>query len=402
MSTWIVRFDVPTPAEAQLRVAVKDAIDMAGVPTSAGCVAVRDRAAPAPADARCLAGIRAADVAIVGKTTLTELCLSPTGINDEFGTPVNPLAPDRIPGGSSSGSAVAVAGHEADVALGTDTGGSVRIPAACCGIVGLKTTWDRIPRDGVWALSPSLDSVGPIARDVAGVARGMALLEPGFRLAAEPGRVVGRLRIANTDPELEDAVDAALAAAGCTVRPVTLPGWDASFEPFRVILHAEFYAAHADLLDVDGVTARSNEALRRGRGIGAEEVAEAMAARAAWQAEVAAVFADVQVLALPTLPSPPPTLDQVRGYPSTVLTAPFNIAGVPALSLPVPAPGPAGAVPVPGAVPAPGAVPVGAVPPSLQLVAAPGAEDLLCATGLAIEAAVRAAAESPATIHKGR
>jgi len=371
MGPWVVRFDVPSTAEGQIRVAVKDAIDLAGVPTSAGCVAVRDRAAPAPVDARCLAGFRAADVAIVGKTTLTELCMSPTGINDEFGTPVNPLAPDRIPGGSSSGSAVAVAAHEADVALGTDTGGSVRIPAACCGIVGLKTTWDRIPLDGVWPLAASFDTVGPIARDVAGVACGMALLEPGFTPAASPARVVGRVRIENTDPELEDAVDAALAAAGFTVRPVTLPGWDACFEPFRVILHAEFYRAHADLLDADGVTKPSNAGLRRGSTVAADQLDEAMAARAAWTAEVAGVFAEVQVLALPTLPARPPTLAEVRGYPSTTLTAPFNIAGVPALSLPVPAPGADSPV-----------------PPSLQLVAAQGGEELLCATGLVIEAAV--------------
>ena len=108
----------------------------------------------------------------VGKTNLHELAYGISGINAAFGTPVNPLDPRRIPGGSSSGSAAAVAADEADVAYGTDTGGSIRIPAACCGIAGLKTTWGRISLDGVHPLAPSLDTVGPMARDVGRADRG--------------------------------------------------------------------------------------------------------------------------------------------------------------------------------------------------------------------------------------
>src|SRR5258706_12364386 len=153
---------------------------------------------------------------MVGKTTLTELCVSPAGDNAEFGTPVNPVAPDRIPGGSSSGRAVAVASGEVEIGIGTDTGGSVRIPAACCGIVGLKTTWGRVATAGVWPLAPSLDTVGPLARDVAGVAIGMRLLEPGWSVASQAARVVGRLRIDGVDATVEDSTDAALDAAGVT------------------------------------------------------------------------------------------------------------------------------------------------------------------------------------------
>src|SRR6185312_11722115 len=138
---------------------------------------------PAPRDAACLAGARAAGARIVGRTNLHELALGVTGINPWYGTPVNPLDPSRVPGGSSSGSAVAVATGEADVAYGSDTGGSVRIPSACCGTAGLKTTWGRIPLDGVWPLSPSFDTVGPMARDIGGLVTGMQLLEPGFELA---------------------------------------------------------------------------------------------------------------------------------------------------------------------------------------------------------------------------
>ncbi|MST32848.1 hypothetical protein GHK86_08965, partial [Acidimicrobiaceae bacterium USS-CC1] len=154
-----------------LRVAVKDLVDVRGVPTTAGSRAVARRAVPAPADAACLAGLRAAmghgRAQLVGKANLHELAAGATGVNPWFGTPVNPLDPRLVPGGSSSGSAVAVATGAADVAVGTDTAGSVRIPSACCGTVGLKTTWGRVPAGGVWPLAPSLDTVGPMARDVA-------------------------------------------------------------------------------------------------------------------------------------------------------------------------------------------------------------------------------------------
>ena len=158
------------------RLAVKDIIDVAGVPTTAGSPAVERTAAPAAADAACLAGARAAGARIVGKTNLHELAMLPLGTNQWFGTPANPLDPALIPGGSSSGSAAAVAAGEADVALGSDTGGSIRVPAACCGITGLKTSYGRVPLDGVWPLAPSLDTVGPMAATVDGLVTGMMLL----------------------------------------------------------------------------------------------------------------------------------------------------------------------------------------------------------------------------------
>jgi amidase len=361
MSAWVVRFE--PPAVGPLRVAVKDAIDLAGVPTTAGCVAVARTAQPAATDAACLDRIRASDAVIVGKTALTELCLSPTGINAAFGTPVNPVAPDRIPGGSSSGSAVALAAGEADLALGTDTGGSVRIPAACCRVVGLKTTWGRVSTVGVWPLTPSLDTVGPMARDVAGVADGMRWLTADWRGEPGPATVVGRLRIDGVDPAIEAAVDDALAAAGLTVHSVQLPGWTASFDAFSTLILAEFWAAQHRLADDDGVTPATRRTLHRGRTVDADAYAAARAARAAWQDEVSAVFERVPVLALPTLTGPPPRLTEVKGFDTTALTAPFNTAGTPALALPIP-----------GA--------------SLQLVGPHHGEELLCATGRVVERAL--------------
>src|SRR6202034_475935 len=173
--------------------------------------AVAHEAAPAGADAACLAGARAAGARIVGRTNLHELALGVTGVNPWYGTPINPLDPALVPGGSSSGSAVAVATGEADVAYGSDTGGSVRIPAACCGITGLKTTWGRIPLDGVWPLAPSFDTVGPMARTVGGLVTGMQLLEPGFTVADLDGAdlAVGRLPI-DGDPAISAALHRAL------------------------------------------------------------------------------------------------------------------------------------------------------------------------------------------------
>ena len=144
MTTFITKLDSVGNGP---RLAVKDIVDVAGVPTTCGSKAVADAAVPAPGDAACLAGARAAGPRIVGKTNLHELAMLPIGTNPWFGTPSNPIDGDLIPGGSSSGSAVAVANGDADLALGSDTGGSIRVPSACCGTAGLKTTHGRIPVD---------------------------------------------------------------------------------------------------------------------------------------------------------------------------------------------------------------------------------------------------------------
>ena len=130
----------PDPNSKGLRLAVKDNIDMKGVVTTAGSEIFSVTHKPAEKDAPCLAIARQRNVQIVGKTNLTEFAISPSGMNEYFGTAVNPLKRNLIPGGSSSGNAVALASGMADVAFGTDTAGSIRVPAACCGIVGLKTT----------------------------------------------------------------------------------------------------------------------------------------------------------------------------------------------------------------------------------------------------------------------
>ncbi len=390
MSAWIIEEASCGPG---LRVAVKDLIDVAGWPTTAGCRAVAERAQPAAADAACLAGLRAAitrgEACLAGKTTLHELAYGISGINAAFGTPVNPLDPTRVPGGSSSGSAVAVANAEADVAYGSDTGGSIRIPAACCGVAGLKTTWGRIPLAGVWPLAPSLDTVGPMARDVAGLAAGMSLLEPGFTVTASPPRVVGRVML-DADPIVDQAVDRALASAGWAVVPVELAGLSSASTAAMTVLNAQAWASDAALTETapEQIGRDVLTRLRQAAGITPAQLGEAWTEAARWRAEVSALWNRVDLLALPTLLGFPPTLGSAREMMHIRgITAPVNLAGVPALALPVPSGGP--------------------LPASVQLIGPAGGEERLLAAGAVLEQAVRglpslAAPDSPAGLtHRG-
>jgi amidase len=367
MTTWITRLD---GQGSGLRVAVKDLIDLAGVPTTAGSRAVADRAAPATADAACVAGLRAAEAAgtarIVGKANLHELALGVTGINPWFGTPLNPLDASRVPGGSSSGSAVAVGADEADVAYGSDTGGSVRIPAACCGVVGLKTTWGRVPVSGVWPLAPSLDTVGPLARDVAGVAAAMALLEPGFTGAPEGPATVGRFHLP-ANPDIERAIDVALAQAEVAVHDVRLPGWAAAGKAGLTLLAAEAWALHGELATAGRLGPDVAARLRAGSAVTSEERAAIGPVASRWSAELAEVFSRVEVIALPTLLDFPPLLTEAEAMMTIRATLPVNVAGLPALAIPVP---------------------TRTLPASIQLVGPAGSEERLVAIGRRIEAAV--------------
>jgi amidase len=365
VTTWILRMDEPGTGP---RVAIKDLIDVAGTPTTAGCRVLADTAAPAAADAACMAPLRAADVAIVGKTNLHELACGGTGVNPHYGTPVNPFDPDCIPGGSSSGNAVALAAGEVDIAVGSDTAGSIRNPSACCGTAGLKTTWGRIPLEGVWPLAPSLDTLGPMARDVAGVVAGMALLEPGFAAADRPAMVIGRVRIPDVDPAIDAAVDAALAASGLEVVEVALPGWDAANEAGWAVMFHEYWLVDHHLYERDpgGLGADIVERMEQGAAVTSAQYDAGRAHKAVWRAELAAAFERAPVLAWPTIAMFPTRID--GPVPNTRRTnLPVNHAGHPSLALPVPS--------------------GGRFPASVQLVGPDHSEHVLCATGLVVEAA---------------
>jgi len=368
VNEWILQLD-DGPADGP-RLAVKDAIDIAGTVTTAGCKALADRGVVADKDAPVVASARAFGARIVGKANLHELCFGTTGLNPTFGDPVNPKWPDLVPGGSSSGSAVAVVNNEADVGYGTDTGGSVRLPAACCGIAGLKTTHGRIPLDGVWPLSPSLDTVGPLARDVAGLVVGMQMLEPGFSVdGVAPETVVGRLATSPDvaiDPSFWVAVDDALRRAEMNVEPVELDGWDRCGRAFGGVIGYEAWQSDKDLMDVPGgVHDYVGDRLRDCSAIPKDVYDECLREMSSWRDEMLDLLERVAVIALPTLAQAPVSIDE--GFQPNPLVYPFNLAGVPALSIPLP----------------------GGPGTSLQLVAGPGGEEVLLATAARIEGSLR-------------
>jgi amidase len=373
MSTFITKLD---GAGDGPRLAVKDLVDVEGVPTTCGCRAIERTAQPATRDAACLAGARAAGARIVGKANLHELAMLPIGTNPWFGTPVNPLDSTLIPGGSSSGSAVAVADEEADVAIGSDTGGSVRVPSACCGTAGLKTTHGRISVEGTWPLAPSLDTIGPMAKTVAGLTLGMQLLEPGFEPSPTPARVIGRVRTSG-HPDIEAAIDAALRAAEVEVIDIDWEVLEPGVNAFAAIYFDEMWevdhalvAEHPDGVGADIAQTVATADLFR------PAAAEARTALVAWRADFDALFDRVELLALPTLPIFPPRIEDVTEETllDTIIeitkhVAVFNAAGAPCTAQPVPATG-------------------SPLPASLQLVGPRGAEELLISSALLLEAAI--------------
>lgn len=369
-STFIARLETTGSGPT---LAVKDLIDVAGVPTTAGSRAVAEVALPAARDAVCLEGARQAGARLVGKANLHELAFGAAGVNEWFGTPVNPLDATKIPGGSSSGSAVAVSVGDATLALGSDTGGSIRVPAAFCGVSGLKTTWGRVPLRGVWPLAPSLDTVGPMARDVAGLIEAMALLEPGFVAAPHAAQVIGRVRPAGVevDPAIDAALDELLAALGIEVREVEIPTWSDAYRSGVDLLVTEAAEQNAPLLQDPSRAAllsdNVRERLESASRVDAARRRVARAGRAKFLEELAPRFAEVELLALPSVGFFPPPLEEAYRHNYTLLTMPVNLAGLPAISLPVPS--------------------GGAFPASLQLVGPAGSEELLCASGLFAEAA---------------
>ncbi len=345
------------PNSQQMKLAVKDNIDMKGVVTSAGSEYLIKNNRPALTDADCLAIARQRNVQIVGKTNLSEFGVAPSGLNGYFGTPKNPFNKQRrlIPGGSSSGSAVAVANGSADVAFGTDTAGSIRVPAACCGVVGLKTTFGLISNKGVFPIEPKhLDTVGPMGKDVAHVVQGMDLLQNGFEtryrmaVAAKPSAKkikIGRLYLSGTDPEIDKAVDEALGRAQFQV--IKLPQsfrrkWDRATRDGNTVAAAGAWISGRPYIR-RGVRPRTIAAIVLGRVLYPSRYRSALRRRAEWQHTIGQIFKKVDFIALPTLQDLPPTIPSVGKIvllEARVLvmqnTVAVNFAGNPALAIPIP------------------------------------------------------------------
>lgn len=358
---FIQHWPPPADQEGKIRLAVKDNIDMAGIVTTAGSEYLERTGTPAVKDAPCLDVVRKRDdVVIVGKTNLSELAVAPSGFNEYFGTPRNPQNTRLMPGGSSCGSAVAVASGMADVAFGTDTAGSVRIPAACCGVVGLKTTFGLVPIDGIYPISAEyLDTVGPLGRDIAHTALGMDLLQRGFgakyaaaqaRHPAPQGIRVGRLRLHGTDARIEAAIDQALAQAGFEVVELDETfhkAWLQAKEDGNAIAAAGAYTSdRKEFRFKPWVSGRTKTAIMAGNVAYPHRYNAAISRRTKWQQTLNATFAKVDFIILPTLQSTPPPvpLNLKVGILEEVFlhlqnTVPFNYSGNPALAMPVPVKG---------------------------------------------------------------
>jgi aspartyl-tRNA(Asn)/glutamyl-tRNA(Gln) amidotransferase subunit A len=344
-------------------IAIKDLVDVAGVPTRAGS-AVLASAEPEAVDAPVVARLKASGAVILGKTTTHEFAFS------VFTPPTrNPWNLDHVPGGSSGGSGAAVAAEMVFAAIGTDTGGSIRIPAACCGVVGLKPTYGRVPKSGVIPLSWSLDHVGPLTRRVEDAAvflqavAGADMDDPTTVAAPIPdfreyiGQGMGGVRIGVPDryfnrrlqPTVAAAVEAAielLASEGARIVPIALPTLDYAMDVHVLTILAEAAAYHRARFPGDdshyGADVRASLAL--GDRISASDYLQAQRMRQAAVTEALEEFTKADVLITPTLPTEAPRVGQETiSYPDgdedalTSLirfTCPFNQTGLPAITVP--------------------------------------------------------------------
>jgi aspartyl-tRNA(Asn)/glutamyl-tRNA(Gln) amidotransferase subunit A len=357
----------PEAPRAGRRLAVKDLFDTAGLETTYGAALF---AGHVPREtAAAVSAAAAAGSAVVGKTNLHEFAYGTTSENPHFGTVPNPAAPGRVAGGSSGGSAAALAAGLADAALGTDSAGSIRIPAACCGVVGHKPTHGLVPLDGCWPLAASFDCAGPMATTVAGCEELLRELAPGF----EPRRLesLEEVEVGVAWAELADAgVAAAFAAAVERFprrRPLDLPlpdtGTYAVFMREVADVHRELFAENADLYGED-VRIKVERCLR----VSDADAERAARARDEYRERAACALDGVDLLLTPTLPRVAPPVGgggtgdlDVR---ETLIrfTYPFSLLGWPALALPC---GPA----------------EDGLPASLQIAGRAGADALVLAAG---------------------
>lgn len=362
-------------------VAVKDLIDVAGLPTT--CGSATSFGGPATADADVVKRLRECGAVIVGKTTLHEFAYGATGDRSVHGASRNPHDPSRMSGGSSGGSAVAVASGMVPLALGTDTAGSVRVPAALCGVVGLKPAYDAISSAGVYPLAPTLDHVGLFTTTSADAQLAYDAIvgrqtSPGDDRQLTVGWIAPD-GIAVTDPRIDVLTAGAVDQAGFAVTTVPWSSDRPLFDVFSTLQGREAFEVHAGHLaaDRDRIDPEVLARLLRGQEISDALYGEADRVRDEFRATVDDLLAAYDVLALPTVPVVAPPIDcrsvTVAGVELEVrsallsLTSPWNLAGVPAVSVP--------------------AGEVDGLPVAVQLVTARGHESLMFAAARAIESA---------------
>jgi aspartyl-tRNA(Asn)/glutamyl-tRNA(Gln) amidotransferase subunit A len=353
---------------AGVRLAVKDLFDTAGLRTTYGAAIFGDHVPEETAEA--VLRLEAAGYAPVGKANLHEFAYGVTSENPHYGSVPNPVAPGRTAGGSSGGSAAALAAGLADAALGTDSAGSIRIPAACCGVVGFKPTFGLVPIDGCFPLAPSFDHVGPMARAVAECERMLQALVPDFQpQAIEIADLeVGTAWLEHADPLVAARVEEA-ARMFPRRRTVALDvpdrrDWGPLFRREALESHLGLFPDRADEYGDD-----VRESLEQAVELSDAEVEAARRVRERHREQLAELTADVDVLLTPTLPCVAPPYGQGDRTTLTKFTSLFNLTGRPALALPC------------------GAAEDG-LPASLQISAPQNADALVIAAGAAFERAL--------------
>jgi aspartyl-tRNA(Asn)/glutamyl-tRNA(Gln) amidotransferase subunit A len=335
-------------------ISIKDLVHQRGTPTTAASRVMDDRAAPS--DAPLTARLREAGAVLVGKTNLHEFAMGTLSDESAFGPVRHPQDPARSPGGSSGGSAVAVATGMSLASIGTDTGGSIRIPAAACGLVGLKPAYGEVPTEGVIPLSRTLDHAGPLARTVIDAALVYGALVERTPAAIDPVSIEGRrfgvlsgYFDARIDPAVRAAFEAAcdrLAARGAVLERVTLEHADTIVAIYFGILFPEAAAYHATALELRGhrYTPGIRQRLEAGRYVTGEDYVRAMAGRETIRQAVDRLLDTHDALLLPGMAVTAPvhglTTVTIDGSPEPIrnlmlrLTQPFNISGHPAIVMP--------------------------------------------------------------------
>ena len=367
------------PRAAGVRLAVKDLFDTAGIRTTYGSAIFREHVPETTATA--VARLEAAGYVNAGKANLHEFAWGITSENEHYGWVPNPAAPGRIAGGSSGGNAAALAAGLVDAAIGTDSGGSIRIPSACCGTTGFKPTYGLVPLDGCFPLAPSYDHAGPMARDVTTCERMMQVLAPAY----EPIDVdldelfVGIAWTDLAEPLVRKRTEEAAARIRST-RPVEIPlAPDAAYPLFRreaIEIHEPLWREHRELYG-ENVAAKVKAALR----VTDADVERARRARELYREQVASAMEGIDLLLTPTLATVPPASglgDLVLRDTLLRFTLPWNTVGAPALALPC------------------GLAEEG-LPASVQLVGGPGDDALVLAAGRMLEARLSTRRRPPST-----
>ncbi|MCE1235883.1 MAG: amidase [Hyphomicrobiales bacterium] len=367
--------------------AVKDLYDVAGRTTGAGNPDWLRTHALAEATSPVVTALLDAGATLTGVSHTDELAFSLNGCNHFYGTPINAAAPDRVPGGSSSGSAAAVAGGLVDFALGTDTGGSVRVPASHCGVFGIRTTHGRISKDNLIPLARSFDSVGWFARTaelLAEIGETLLPVEPG-PTPQPTGFFVAEDCLAEVDPAVRAAFEATLLRLADVLGPVargsvlSIP-LDEAVEINRRISVSEAAREHGDWIRTTKPTFGPGIAERFAAALATvdDRIDAAIAARAAVARDIATRFADGRIALFPAVPAPPPRRDDetavLEAYRSRAhrLTCPAGLAGSPQISIP--------------------AMRIDGGPVALALFGAPGSDRMLAETAIRLAAALPAVA----------